>query len=201
MAIPSLSTTRHPDPTHTSTQNHFLECYLAVLLEGGEMALTRGLIMGRRVPVRLQLAPSLDRLEIRDATTAVASAVVGPGGSSSSSTPPPLAVIPLDQINGVSEEGALGLLVLTDGGKQHRLECAGPAQRGLFTAAIREGTKLLPLITGFKARVEAERAQRAEQERLAASDRLRREEALARRQEKQKYRDDVARKYGLAAKR
>ena len=179
------------------------------------MALTRGLIMGRRVPVRLQLAPSLDRLEIRDAATAAAaaSAVVAPlaafssstssSSSSSGSTPPPLAVIPLQSISGVSEEGgALGLLIMTDGGgKQHKLECAGPAQRGLFTGAIREGAKVLPLITGFKARVEGERAQRADQERLALSDKLRAEQALARRQEKQRFRDDVARKYGLATKR
>lgn len=178
---------------------------MAPLLEGGEMALTtRGLIMmGRRVPVRLLLAPSLDRLEIREAAVAVA--VVAPGADSSA-PPPAIARIPLAAISGVSEEGALGLLILTDGGnggngKQHRLECAGPSQRALFTGAIREAAKAVPLMVAFKARVEAEREQRALQEQLALSDRLRREEALARRQKKQGFRDSIAQKYGLAGKR
>lgn len=161
------------------------------------MALNRGLILGRRTPVRLLLAPSLDHIEIRDAAAANAATATAP----SPSPPPPIARIPLESISGVSEErGAVGLLVLVDGGKQHRLECAGPAQRALFAGAIREAAKLVPLMAGFKQRVEVERDQRARQELLAASERARRDEAAARRQERQGFRDQIAQKYGLASK-
>jgi hypothetical protein len=167
------------------------------------MALTRGLLMARRTPVRLCLAPSLDQLEVRDATAAAAAAaaaiaIVAPApASSSQATAPPIARIPLGAISGVSEEGALGLLVMADDGKQHRLECAGPSQRALFTGAIREAAKVVPLMVALKGRVEAEREQRALQEQLALSDKLRREEALARRRDKQGFRDQIAHKYGL----
>lgn len=67
--------------------------------------------------------------------------------------------IPLDDIGGVSEDGgSLGMMmIMTSSGGRHKLETSGAGQRSVWISAIREGSKVLPPMLGFKQRVERER--------------------------------------------